>query len=57
MKSKLANFLRNTYAEKGVTMIEYALIAAVVAVALLATLTALEGGIDAAFQKVINALK
>lgn len=57
MKSKLTSFLRNTSGQKGVTMIEYALIAAVVAVALLATLTALEGGIDAAFQKVINALK
>jgi len=57
MKSKLVNFLRNTYAQKGVTMIEYALIAAVVAVALLGALTALEGGIDAAFQKVIAALK
>lgn len=57
MKSKLTSFLRNTSGQKGVTMIEYALIAAVVAVALLATLTALEGGIDAAFQKVISALK
>ncbi len=52
----MTNFLRQTNHQKGVTMIEYALIAAVVAVALLGTLTALEGGIDAAFQKVITAL-
>lgn len=57
MKTKYSNFLRRTSGQKGVTMIEYALIAAVVAVALLATLTALEGGIDAAFQRVITALQ
>ncbi len=56
MKTTMTNFLRQTNHQKGVTMIEYALIAAVVAVALLGTLTALEGGIDAAFQKVITAL-
>jgi pilus assembly protein Flp/PilA len=42
--------------KRAVTAIEYALIAALVAVALVGSLTALEGGISGAFQSVINNL-
>jgi pilus assembly protein Flp/PilA len=42
--------------QKGVTMIEYALIAALVAVILVGALTALQGGLTATFTSITNAL-
>jgi len=42
--------------EDGQDLIEYALIAALIAVLLVASLTALRGGIEAAFTSVVDAL-
>lgn len=42
--------------EAGVTMIEYVLIAALVAAIIIAVFATLQGGIEAAFQAIINAL-
>ena len=42
--------------EEGVTMIEYALLAALIAVALIVTIGTLEGGIQAVFTKIANCL-
>ena len=50
----IKNFIRN---EDGVTAIEYGLIAALIAVALAATIKILGEQIDGAFQKVIKAIK
>lgn len=43
--------------ESGQDLIEYALIAALIAVAMIATLNAVAGGITAEFGKVTDALK
>ncbi|MCG8345815.1 MAG: Flp family type IVb pilin [Chlorobiales bacterium] len=43
--------------QKGVTMIEYALMAALVAVALIVTLGLLAGGLDTIFDAIIDALE
>lgn len=43
--------------ESGQDLIEYALIAALIAVAMIATLNAVAGGITAELDKVTNALK
>lgn len=42
--------------QKGAAMIEYALLAALIALVAIGTLTALGGGIDAAFVKLQSAL-
>ena len=42
--------------EEGVTMIEYALLAALIAVALIATIGVLEGGIQAVFTRIATCL-
>jgi Flp pilus assembly pilin Flp len=42
--------------EEGQTLVEYALIIALVSIALVASLTALKGGIGGAFDKIIAAL-
>jgi Flp pilus assembly pilin Flp len=55
VQSAFANFdLRD---EEGQTLVEYALIMVLVAIALTAALTALSGGISGSFTKVTNALK
>lgn len=46
----------NEASQKGVTMIEYVLIAAVVAAIIIALFATLEGGITAAFTTINNAL-
>lgn len=48
-------FLTKQY-QKGVTLIEYALIASLIAVLLIVSLTDVKNGIAAAFAKVIAAL-
>jgi pilus assembly protein Flp/PilA len=45
-----------TYREKGATAVEYALIVALIAVAIIATVGALGGGINAAFVKIKDAI-
>jgi pilus assembly protein Flp/PilA len=45
-----------TYREKGATAVEYALIVALIAVAIILTVTALGGGIKTAFQNITNAI-
>ncbi len=42
--------------EEGATMIEYALIAALIAVLLIATLTDVKDALDSTFQSVVSAL-
>jgi pilus assembly protein Flp/PilA len=45
-----------TYREKGATAVEYALIVALIAVAIIVTVTALGGGMKTAFQNITNAI-
>jgi pilus assembly protein Flp/PilA len=45
-----------TFREKGATAVEYALIVALIAVAIIVSVTALGGGIKTAFQKITNAI-
>jgi pilus assembly protein Flp/PilA len=54
MKKKLLQFLRE---EEGVTMIEYALIAALVAIASIFTLGVLGTSVDTKFDEVNTALQ
>ena len=44
------------YKEKGATAVEYALIVALIAVAIIAAVAALGGGITGAFEKINNAV-
>ena len=43
--------------EEGVTAIEYALIAALIAIAVIATVTLVGGQLNSVFMKICNALK
>ncbi len=45
-----------TYREKGATAVEYALIVALIAVAIIAAVTALGGGMSTAFTNIKNAI-
>ena len=53
IQTHIQRFVRD---EDGVTMIEYALLAALIAVALIATIVILEGGIKAVFTKIADCL-
>ena len=44
------------YREKGATAVEYALIVALIAVAIIAALAALGGGIQGAFERITTAV-
>ena len=44
------------YREKGATAVEYALIVALIAVAIIAALAALGGGIQGAFERITEAV-
>ena len=44
------------YSEKGATAVEYALIVALIAVAIIAAVAALGGGITGAFEKITTAV-
>ncbi len=58
MKKFLENiWFKMTYREKGATAVEYALIVALIAVAIIVAVTALGGGIKAAFENITNAIK
>ena len=50
---KLLQFLKE---EEGVTAIEYGLIAALIAIAIITALEAVGGGLNALFQRVVTAL-
>ena len=50
---KLINFFKD---EEGATMVEYALMVALIAVALIGTVTALKGGIGTTFGKATTEL-
>ena len=52
----LAGIERGGHAEQGASVVEYALIISLIAVALILTLTALGGGLDQLFQQVLDAL-
>lgn len=54
MKNLINRFARE---EEGQDLIEYALLAALIAVALIASMGLVEDGIEAVFTKVTNALK
>ena len=45
------------YKEKGATAVEYALIVALIAVAIIAAVAALGGGITGAFEKINTAIR
>ena len=53
MKNLLARFARN---ESGATAIEYGLIAGLIAVVIIAAVTAVGGDVTAAFQAIANRL-
>jgi pilus assembly protein Flp/PilA len=53
MIKKLINFIQD---EEGATMVEYALMVALIAVALIATVTALKNGVANSFGKATNEL-
>ena len=53
IQTHIQRFVRD---DEGVNMIEYALLAALIAVALIATIIILEGGINAVFTKIANCL-
>jgi pilus assembly protein Flp/PilA len=53
IQTHIQRFVRD---DEGVTMIEYALLAALIAVALIATIIVLEGGIQAVFTRIANCL-
>ncbi len=53
IQTHIQRFVRD---DEGVTMIEYALLAALIAVALIATIIILEGGIQAIFAKIAACL-
>jgi pilus assembly protein Flp/PilA len=53
LRSRIESTLDN---EKGATMVEYALLAALIAAALVGAITALSGGISGTFAKVTGAL-
>jgi len=52
----MMNFFKMLREEKGVVLIEYALIGALIAVALIATMGLLAGGIEGVFTKIITQL-
>lgn len=52
MREVLNKFIRD---EEGATVIEYALIASLVAVALIGALTSLKGGIEGVFTAIVSA--
>ena len=54
IQTHIQRFVRD---DEGVTMIEYALLAALIAVALIATIIILEGGIQQVFTKIANCLQ
>jgi pilus assembly protein Flp/PilA len=53
MIKKLMNFFKD---EEGVTMVEYGLMVALIAVACIATVTALGDSLNALFQQIADAL-
>lgn len=55
--TKMVHFLKGLWkSEKGATAIEYGLLAALIAVAIIATVTALGDGLNATFSAVNNEL-
>ncbi len=53
MRNIIKRFIKE---ESGATMVEYAILVALIAVAVIVTVGILGGKIDATFQKVVNAM-
>ena len=53
---RIVDLLRRAAAEAGQTMVEYAIVAALIAVVAMAAVQALGGGITAVFDKIVSAI-
>ncbi len=54
--TKVLSWFRRELAEAGQTMVEYAIVAALIAVAAMGAVQALGGGVTAVFERIVNAI-